>query len=331
VKAGVNYFDTAHMYCHNNSQYTLGRAMKTIDRKKVMIATKLPMSRVEETTDFRKMLEEQLRRLDMQYIDFYHFHGLNKQSFDDKVLKLGLLKEAQKAIDEGLIHHLSFSFHGNPKDIPYIIETAEMFSSVLIQYNLLDRSNEEAIEYLNAKGVGTVIMGPVAGGRLSAPSDLANKVLGEANTTTSELAMRFVLGNNAVHCALSGMQNIDMLTENLKIAEQETPMTAADFIKAAKAMDDLKKFSDLYCTGCNYCLPCPKEINIPHIFNAFTYHNVYGLTDHAKRMYGEIGKNEKRGKPVSECVNCGICVPKCPQNIDVNKKLKEVADIFAKL
>ena len=323
--AGVNYFDTAMFYCHFKSQATLGRAVKLMDRQKIMVATKLPLGEVNETADFRRMLEHQLGLLDMNYIDFYHFHGINKQGFDEKIMGYGLKKEVQKAMDEGLIKHISFSFHGDVKDIPYIVETFEMFSSVLLQYNLLDRANEKNIDYLADKGLGVVVMGPIAGGRLSMPSVLSQKLLGD-NFSTPELAMRFVLGNKNVSCALSGMGSMEMLESNLKVANMEVPMTEEDFRKAALMMEELKKFSDLYCTGCNYCLPCPKEINIPHLFNAYTYHNVYGLSEQAKNMW-----NANRGAPVSECSGCGVCNTKCPQEINVVEKLKEVEKIMSQL
>lgn len=331
---GVNYFDTAHMYCHDNSQYTLGKAMKSVDRSKVMISTKQPLHLIEKTSDYRKVLEEQLRRLDMPYIDFYHFHGISKGAFDDKIKPLGLMNEARKAIDEGLIKHMSFSFHGNPDDMPYIIENGEIFSSVLLQYNLLDRSNEKAIEYLGEHGIGVVVMGPVAGGRLAAPSTkLSENILldNKESVATSELAIRFVLGNQNVSCALSGMTTVEMLDQNLKVGNMEVPMTEEDFKKAAVAMEEMKKFSDLYCTGCDYCQPCPQGIRIPRVFNAYTYHNVYGLTSHAKGMYGEIGRNDRAGKPVSECVECGACEEKCPQHIKIIEKLKEVDKTFASI
>jgi len=309
--AGINYFDTAQFYCHFRSQAALGKAVKLMDRAKVMIATKIPMDEVNGTADFRRMLEMQLKLLDMDYIDFYHFHGISKQRFDEKIIKFGLKKEVQKALDEGIIKHMSFSFHGETKDLPYIVETFEIFSSVLLQYNLLDRSNEKNIDYLAEKGLGVAVMGPVGGGRLSVPSELSEKLLGR-NFSTPELALRFVLGNKNVSCAVSGMRDMEMLEKNLEIANIKEPMTADDFKKAALMMEELKKLSDLYCTGCNYCMPCPKEINIPYVFNAYTYHNVYGLTAQAKNMW-----NSKKGTPVSECTGCKACEEKCPQKIKV--------------
>jgi len=323
--AGVNYFDTAQFYCHFKSQVVLGKAAKLMDREKVMIATKIPLDEVNGTNDYRRMLEMQLKLLDMDYIDFYHFHGINKESYNEKIVGFNLKKEAQKAIDEGLVKHVSFSWHGDNNDIPYIVESFEMFSSALLQYNLLDRSNEKNIDYLANKGIGVVIMGPVGGGRLSVPSQLSEKLLGK-DFSTPELALRFVLANKNVSCAISGMSNMEMLENNLKIAGIEKPMTEEEFRKASLMMEELKKLSDLYCTGCNYCLPCPKEINIPHLFNAYIYHNVYGLSAQAKNMW-----SSKRGTPVSECTACGVCEEKCPQKIKVIEKLKEAATVFSAL
>ena len=337
VKEGINYFDTAHMYCHDQSQYALGRAVKTVERDKVMLSTKQPLHLVKQTSDYRKVLEEQMRRMDVEYLDFYHFHGINKGAMDGQIKPMKLMKEAQKAIDEGLIKHMSFSFHGDPKDMRYIIEQGEIFSSVLLQYNLLDRSHEEAIAYLADAGIGVVVMGPVAGGRLAAPSSLAEKLLGEKNPETAELAIRFVLGNPNVSCALSGMGSMKMLEQNLKVGNMEVPMTAADFEKAKQLMVDLKKFSDLYCTGCDYCKPCQQGINIPFIFDAYTHHNVYGMTSRAKEMYREVttGRKDWHGnlisEPVSKCVECGECEAKCPQHIKIIEKLKEVDKVFAGL
>ena len=336
VEEGVNYFDTAYFYCGGNSQIVLGKAMKPM-RDKVMLATKQPLDRVKETADYRRVLETQLKAMDTSYIDFYHFHGIGKGSMDNQIKPMKLMKEAQKAIDEGLIKHMSFSFHGDPKDMRYIIEQGEIFSSVLLQYNLLDRSNEDAIAYLADAGIGVVAMGPVAGGRLAAPSSLADKLLGDKNPETAELAVRFVLGNPNVSCALSGMGSMEMLEQNLKAGNMEVPMTKEDFEKAKQLMGDLKKFSDLYCTGCDYCKPCPQNINIPHIFNAFTHHNVYGMTELGKNMYKQVTEAHKDwhgnliSEPVSKCAECGECEKKCPQKIKIIEKLKEVDKVFAGL
>ena len=146
AEQGVNYFDTAFHYCHDNSEIAVGEALRPI-RKDVMISTKIPLDEVKEASDYRRLLETSLRKLGTDYIDFYHFWGINKQVFDDKILALDLLNEAQKAKEEGLIRHISFSFHDKSEYAKYIIDKAEIMETMLIQYNLLDRSNEDAIAY----------------------------------------------------------------------------------------------------------------------------------------------------------------------------------------
>lgn len=326
---GINYFDTAVGYNNGQSQYVVGRALKPF-RDKVMISTKLPLGMANETDDFKRVLFQSLERIDTSYIDFYHFHGINKRDFDEKIVPLKLMDEARKAIDEGLIRHISFSFHDDPNNMKYIIDRGEIFASVLMQYNLLDRSNEEVLAYAHEKGLGTVIMGPVAGGRLAAPSYLYEKLLGKKSGSTPELALRFVLGNKNVSCALSGMTTIEMVEENCRIGDEENPMSPEDWEKVTVMMEEIKKFSDLYCTGCAYCMPCPQGIDIPYIFNCYTYYNVYGLKDHARQMYARVGREERGvGSPVSDCVECRECEDKCPQRIEISRRLKEVHEEMA--
>ncbi|MDD6262342.1 MAG: aldo/keto reductase [Clostridiales bacterium] len=319
---GVNYFDTAVGYCHQNSQYTVGRAVKPF-RDKIMLSTKIPLSDCDNQGYFRKMLEQSLSRLDTEYIDVYHFHGINKALFDDKILKFDLLKEARRAIDEGLIRHISFSFHDSPEAMGYIIERGEIFSSVLCQYNLLDRANEEAIANAAEKGLGVVIMGPVGGGRLGGASALGEKVGVRSGAATPELALRFVLGNRNVSCALSGMRDLEMLEKNAAVAGDETSLTETEFADVNRMLSEIEKFRELYCTGCEYCLPCPKEIRIPEIFRAYNLANVYGLSEAAKQQYAHIASRHQTGTASGACVSCRACVKKCPQNLDIPALLKK--------
>ena len=326
---GVNYFDTAPYYCNSNSEAALGHAVKNF-RDKILISTKCPMDKGMGPDGYRAHLERSLTRLGTDHVDFYHFWGINRGVFDNQILAEGLLEAAAKAKEEGLIRHISFSFHDHPSVIKHIVDTAEergvKMESMLCQYNLLDRSNEEMIKYVNEKGLGTVAMGPVGGGRLAAPTDLYAKLTGKPSIATYELAFKFCLGNPNLNCALSGMQNLDMVQKNVKVSSDDTAFSAEEWEQLGVAMEEIKKFSELYCTGCKYCQPCPAEINIPRIFEIWTYYNVYGLKDHAKNMMKDYISHG--GKTFADCKQCGLCEKKCPQHLAIRENLEKVCKIL---
>jgi predicted aldo/keto reductase-like oxidoreductase len=326
-ESGINYFDSAPYYCNKNSEYAVGKALKTV-RDKVKLTTKLPIEDVKKPSDMRRFIENSLKKMDTSYVDFYHFWGMNLDKL--KMAKVNdLFNEARKAKEEGLIRHLSFSFHDAPENMIEIINAGEgLFDSVLCQYNLLDRANEKSISYARKKGLGVAAMGPVAGGRLAAPTELYKKLTGKESIATYELALRFVLGNDDINIALSGMQNMDMLEKNLAIANAETYMAKAEWDKVGMAMEEIKKFSELYCTGCNYCQPCPSNIIIPKLFNMYTYHNVYGLTGVAKDEFEAYKKNPQNGALMDACIDCGLCEEKCPQHLKIREELKRVVNVL---
>jgi len=326
---GVNYFDTAPYYCNSNSEVALGHAVKNF-RDKILISTKCPIDKGMGADGYRKHLERSLTRLGTDHIDFYHFWSLNRGSYDNTVVGEGLLEAAEKAKEEGLIRHISFSFHDNPQVIRHIIDTSEAhgvkMESMLCQYNLLDRSNEEMLAYAHEKGLGTVAMGPVGGGRLAAPTELYARLTGKPSIATYELAFKFCLGNPNLNCALSGMQNLDMVQKNTKVASDDTAFSAEEWEQLGVAMEEIKKFSELYCTGCKYCQPCPVEINIPRIFEIWTYYNVYDLKDHAKNMMRDYIHHG--GKTFADCKKCGLCEKKCPQHLAIRENLEKVCRIL---
>lgn len=319
---GVNYVDTAPGYCNQESEIIVGKALKGW-RDKVYLSTKNPISDA-DGKGYRERLDLSLKKLDTEYIDFYHFWGIGWDKFVEMIdVPGGPLTEAYRAKEEGLIKHISFSFHGDPKDLPKLIDTGH-FETVLCQYNLLDRSNEESIAYAKEKGLGVVVMGPVGGGRLGTPSDVIKELMGGKVASTAEAAIRFVLSNQDVTCALSGMGSIDMVEENVRVASNESQLSPEEVLIINASMEENKKLADLYCTGCNYCMPCPTSVNIPQCFKLMNYHRVYNLTDYAKNEYAKINDdNPNKGKNAAACIECGECEKKCPQNLPIIRQLKE--------
>ena len=328
---GVNYFDTAPYYCNKNSEAALGKAVKPF-RDQVLLSTKIPVDVCKKPGDYRRQLESSLKRMDTDHVDFYHFWGIGKKEFEEVILAQNLLEDARKAKEEGLIRHISFSFHDDPEVIREIIDTSEArgvpMESMLVQYNLLDRSNEKMLAYAASKGLGTVAMGPVGGGRLAAPTELYAKLTGKKSIATYELAFKFVLGNPDLNCALSGMETLDMVRQNAALASDGSGFSKEEWEQLGEAMEQLKKFSELYCTGCRYCQPCPAGIEIPKIFNMYTYYNVYGLKAHAQKMYDKYVADG--GKLKEACKDCGFCERRCPQHLQIRSELERVEAIFRK-
>lgn len=324
-RQGINYVDTAYGYCGSFSERAVGMALAAGWRDKITLSTKLPMWHVAGRDDFFRLLEEQLEKLGTDHIDFYHFHALNKSYFHDKVLKFKLIEEAEKALDQKMIRHLSFSFHDQPAVMREIVDTG-VFSSLLCQYNLLDRTLEDEIQYAHEKGLGVVAMGPVGGGRLAYSEGVFEDLGGK--WSTPELALLFVLANPHIDCALSGMGNADMVDGNVRVAESDEGLSDDDLQAIETLLKRCGELKNLYCTGCEYCLPCPKEVLIPHCLSALINRKVYQFGKAAQETYDQIGDVFHPGKPASACVNCGLCEKKCPQKLPIRKHLAEAKRLF---
>ncbi|MCL2030384.1 MAG: aldo/keto reductase [Oscillospiraceae bacterium] len=323
---GVNYFDTAPLYCDCESETIVGRALKSI-RDKVYVSTKYSV-RSALGSDFRQGLEASLKKLDMEYIDFYHLWGINWETYENRLTAPGgPLEEARKAKEEGLIRHISFSFHDKAENMGRLAETGQ-FETVLAQYNLLDRSHEEGFARAHARGLGTVVMGPVGGGRLGVPSEKIRSLIPGGARSNPELALRFVLSNPHVSCALSGMSTMEQVEENCRVADRGDALSAEELEAVNAAVRENKKLADLYCTGCKYCMPCPQEVNIAVCFQLMNYHRVYEITDYARAEYKNIGMPWMAGKNASFCNECGVCETKCPQKLAIRDQLRETDKVL---
>jgi hypothetical protein len=326
LELGVNYIDTARAYGESESK--VGKVLKG-RRDKVLLSTKNPSWEDPSVDAWRKRLDDSLTALDTDYIDLYVlYHGLNWQAWEERVKPAGqILDAARKARDEGIIRHIISSVHDSPEGTQKLIETGEL-EAVILQYNLLDRANQAAIERAGELGVGIIVMGPVGGGRLAGLSpELARMVPGGVKSSP-EAALRFVLSNPSVSTAISGMGSIAMVEENVATASREDPMSAEEWVGVQAALDEAQGFAKLYCTGCRYCMPCPHGVDIPGNFDLMNHHRVYGLTEFAKRRYGKKPTTREEGSTETKlradaCTECGECEPKCPQSIPIIEQLKE--------
>ncbi len=319
-EGGVNYVDSAVGYCYKDSQRVLGEALEGW-RDKIVVSTKNPYYDEDEKT-WWKNLTDSLERLRVECIDIYNHHGVNWKFYVEKVEpRVG--KWMRKAHDQGLIKHICTSFHDDNDALVKLVDTGYP-EVITLQYNMMDRQLAEGIAYAHEKGIGVVVMGPVAGGRLGDNSEVLAGLIPNIQRVP-ELALRFVLANPNVSMALSGMSTMEQVEENIAVTSDDVKFDEADRAAIDEHLVRLKKMADLYCTGCKYCMPCEAaSVDIPRIFNLYNLARVWGLWDHGKKHYNLIGKDENdKFNDAIACTECGICEEKCPQNIPIRKQLKE--------
>jgi hypothetical protein len=323
LQHGVNFIDSHHFYHNGQSEEAIGRAIEGFPREKLVLQTKIGMYNNYTEQQCWKLLEEALVKMKTDYIDFYLTHSLSWDSYQ-KYNKL-FLKFTQKALDQKLIRRIGFSVHDTAENMKKLVATGE-FSAMTVQYNLFYRDSADAIALANEKGMGVVIMGPVAGGMLGGLEEEIGQFSKEKIKDTPRLALRFVLANPNVHIALSGMSTISQVEENARTVSEGSVLSREEIEALDSVFENRKKLLDLYCTGCRYCLPCPNKVQIPSILHYYNLARVYGVSKKAREGYFALNAEER----ASSCLECGECEKKCPQKIPISKRMKEIAEYFEK-
>ncbi|GBG56537.1 aldo/keto reductase [Sporomusaceae bacterium FL31] len=336
IDAGVNYVDTAYPYhgtgfTHGGaSEPFVAKALKDGYRERVKLATKLPSWLIKSREDMDRYLNEQLDRLQTDYIDFYLVHSLNAGTWP--VLKeAGISDFLNQAMKDGRIKHAGFSFHDQVGLFKEIVDYYD-WSFCQIQYNYLDedyQAGKEGLKYAAAKGLGITIMEPLRGGNLANLPQAANDMLSQADIsrTPAEWALRWVWNHPEVSVVLSGMTTMDQVVENVKVADDAIALSLT--AKELELVDGVKNLFQerirVNCTACSYCMPCPEGIHIPNCFSMYNDHWVFDGTPAAKQRYKILSK---LAAPASKCVECGKCESHCPQSIPIREELKHVSALF---
>lgn len=326
IDNGVNYIDTAYPYHKGTSEALTGRALKDGYRSKAFLATKLPVWLVESVNDTEKYLDEQLKRLDTDYIDFYLVHSLSSDSWE-KTKKHDVLPALEKARSQGKIGHIGFSFHDRLGLFKEIVDYYP-WAFTQIQLNYMDEDYQAGVagmKYAHAKGLGIVVMEPLRGGKLvrNIPEDIMAVWHGApTQRTPADWALRWVFDHPEVSVVLSGMTTMDQVEENIRVsAEAEAnSLTSSEFELVAKVRDMYLQKTKVLCTDCGYCLPCPEGVAIPSVFGLYNDAAAYSTSAVSRRFYGGL---VERGADASRCVACGACLPKCPQAIEIIDQLAE--------
>lgn len=334
IDQGVNYIDTAYPYHNGKSEIVLGKILRDGYREKVRLATKSPMWLIKRSKDFDTYLDEQLERMKTDYIDFYLFHGLNKQRWSDVVLKHKLLERAESAIRDGRIRYLGFSFHDNYGTFKQIIDGYDGWDFCQIQYNYMDTENQagtKGLKYAASKGLAVVVMEPLLGGRLANPPKHVKQIfrgLGK-RSSPADLALQWIWNQSEVSVILSGMSTMRQATENIKSADASgigsLGRERLKVIERAKA--SYRQSIPIPCTKCGYCMPCPNGVNIPRNFEIFNDGFIHEDVGTARNTYARfIAKPER----ASACAQCAECEDKCPQQILISEMMPKVHAVLGK-
>ena len=325
-KRGVNYFDTAYIY--PGSEDTLGRFLEKHSlRDKVNIATKMPQYLVRKADAFDRYFDEELKRLRTDHIDYYLMHMFTDAEEWENLKRLGILSWVEEKKKAGAIRNFGFSYHGNTTMFLKILNDYD-WDFCQIQYNYLDETSQAGrigLETAYAKGIPVIIMEPLRGGRLVYMlPDKAKKLIAdnEKHRSPAEWGLRWLWDQPGVTCVLSGMNSLDMVRENCRIAATSCAgeFTDEDFELIRRVKEAINSSMKIGCTGCNYCMPCPKGVDIPATFRA--WNRMYTENKRgARHEYVQTVGLRKEPAFASQCIKCGKCEKHCPQNLPIRESL----------
>ncbi len=324
-QAGVTYYDTAYPYHSGKSEVVTGKALGRYPRDSYYLATKLPVWAIQSEQDVERIFNEQLERLQKEYVDFYLLHALNGERWET-VKKYNIIEHCEKLRSEGKLKYIGFSFHDNYEMFHEIL-TAYPWDFCQIQFNYMDRDTQattKGVELAAKLGIPLVIMEPVKGGVLAnLPMQGVDELFKAARPedSTASWALRYVGSLEPVKVVLSGMSTMAQVEDNLATFDSFEPLSVAEQELVNQVADALHNRVQNGCTACRYCMPCPAGVDIPGCFRIWNTYHVYENENEAKwRWMNEITDAQK----AKNCVQCGKCEQVCPQHISIREDLKKL-------
>ena len=323
IEHGVNYFDTAYPYHGGMSERVMGKVLSHYPRESYYLADKFPGHMILESYDPQTLFEEQLRRCNVEYFDFYLLHNVYEESVERYLdPNLGIMEYLKEQKRNGRIRHLGFSTHGRLDMMKEFLEKyGQDMEFCQIQLNYLDwtlQDAKEKYELLTSYNIPVWVMEPVRGGKLANFQD-PRLLVRRPDATTASWGFRFLQGLPNVKMILSGMSNMDHMTDNVATFEQRQPLNQEEIDLLLQMAEEMKNV--IPCTGCRYCCDgCPMELDIPAMMSICSDIRFAPVVNSVMML--EALPEEK--KP-SACIACGKCTQVCPQHIDIPAVMKELA------
>ena len=332
MEQGVNYYDTAWGYHGGHSELVMGKALSRYPRENYYLATKFPGYDLSNMDKVEEIFEEQLKKCQVEYFDFYLFHNVCEMNIDAYLdPKYGIYEYLKKQKEAGRIRHLGFSAHGSYEVMKRFLDAyGKDMEFCQIQLNYLDwtfQSAKEKVELLKEHQIPVWVMEPLRGGKLAslAEEDQAQLKALRPEETIPAWAFRFLQSIPEVTMVLSGMSNMEQMQENIRTFSEDKPLNEKEMEALLSVADHMLKKIVLPCTACRYCVShCPQELDIPSLLALYNEHCFTQggfLAPMALSSYPE----EKRP---SACIGCRSCEAVCPQQIKVSEAM---ADFVEKL
>ena len=327
-RAGVNYYDTAYIY--PGSEAAVGEIFERNHiREKVNIATKLPQYLIGNRAALDRYFNEELSRLRTDHVDYYLMHHMTDVAMWEKLKKVGILEWIQEKKQSGAIRNIGFSYHGNTENFLKILNDYD-WDFCQIQYNYLDevaQAGKAGLLAAAAKGVPVMIMEPLRGGKLvNMLPEEAKKAMKNSGRDWSpaEWGLRWLYNQPEVTVVLSGMNSLEMVENNCRTASEAGAgrLTEADFETLEKVKSAIREKEKVGCTGCRYCMPCPKGVDIPGIFRCYNTMYTESKSGGRSQFIQTVGLTREPAF-ASQCIRCGKCEQHCPQGIPIREKLQE--------
>lgn len=332
IDGGVNYIDTAYPYHNGQSEIVVGKALADGYRDRALLATKLPIWRVESLDDCQRIFDEQLSRLQTDCVDFYLLHCLQEKSWP-KMQSMGALQWLEGLQTQGRIKHIGFSFHDNEQVFRKIVDAYD-WDFCQIQYNLVCedvQAGKAGLEYAASKDLAVIAMEPLFGGALANPPQAVQEIWdrADAKIRPADVALRWLWNRPEVSLVLSGMSTMSQLEQNMASASHHGRpwLSQREAELVAQAQAAYRELSPIACTKCGYCLPCPHGVNIPLNFDLSNQAKVYqgNPITLCRNLYHGLPENQR----AAACESCGRCEELCPQNLEISSLLGQVAKQFA--